>query len=547
MEVPRCPPKSTETLVQQLNMLRSELTSVDSPESPGELYFGEEESPEQKAQKQKDRMKDKEAAALRALLEAMVQTFRDTAVGARLPYFLEAAAISPYVSDGGYEQLFIAVVDALGSGVSDGTVPDVQLLAAFNTILQHPRDLENLPLKYTLPVLIKRLSMAVDTASDSMKYQLILTLSAALDAMNDIKVSGIGETNVVEPLIKLLGKVSEQKDLRLAQAARYAQEALRVIPTDVNPWKTVLGSAYKVVKGAAKIAGSASTLDPLKLLEGLESIAEVAESMVKAIKVMDSLTGFARDFSGMVKGAKYAKKPAKWYAALRYTELLIRGRHLQILELLLNDPKFPCREDKHFLRGLCAQFERALESKNLAKDNEVATVLTTFLSSQYETTTDKAVREWVHVVVDTAALDSRKRGLHLRRKDKPPVYTAATKYQQVCTKQSGRALLNEAWKNCQEALVFYADEAIRSRYTDEKVPLLKIERLGGSSLPMDKCYINLTISERNDNEKKTRDGDGYESRFYLSYETAPKTGVVLLPDLFQKRPSGSSRSGMLYF
>ncbi|EFX03590.1 pfs domain containing protein [Grosmannia clavigera kw1407] len=543
MESSGFPLKSTDELIRRLEQLRSELNSaVQSPPDPDIINWSVEKQDEQRqSQEHKKRQMKKEEAALCALLESMVQTFDHTPIVARLSYYPEAAAISPYVSGGGYNRLFTALADCLSSGVNDGTIPDVQLLAALNTVLQYPRELQDLPLGYVIQHLMQRLKTSVENASEPVKYRLILTLSNILDAMNDVKTRGISELNIVQPLMEILGSISKQKELRLAQAAQYAQAALRVIPTDVSPWKTFLDKAYKSVEGSAKIAGAVSTLDPSKLLQGVESLAEVVQLIASTFEAVDSVASLAEDFSGMIKGSKYAKTPAKWYVALRYTDLLIRGRRPEYLKSVLENPGFPCRDDKQFLCGLCAQFERAVESETLSRDGEMANILKTFLMSQCTNTRDDVVREWVHTVLGgEVQVQPRKHHIRIWKNGKAPAHTTKIEYKKANPKTPGIALLKDSWKTCPKALLFHADKMLRSHYTDESLKQLQIERLDSSILLMSNCYINLTITERNDRMMQAGDRPEDESRFYLRSKKAPSTNAVLLPNIFQKRQSSST-------
>jgi hypothetical protein len=494
---------------------------------------------------------EKEKAALLALSRSIVQAFVALDDGSKIIYASEVAAISPWIDDDNYKQLFPAFCNAIAHGSSDSKVPDTQLLSAFNTLLHCPQALRiggDLDLGYPMLHLVKRLQTASFAAADANQYRLICALSAVLDAMNEVKAGGVSDIEVVQPFVRLLDSLCDNRELRLAQAARYARQALLGIPSDVSPWKKLWDNTYKTGKAVAEVAGAVSTLDPSKLLEGLEKLAEVPELVKSIIDVVEPLSSLTESTWSTWKDARNLRNPAGWYVTLRYTDLLIRGNAKDLLKSLLDCPKLPCRQDKEFLCGLCAQFEQANSRDAQSRDVEVIDVLRTFLIQQGKTSKHDRVQEWVRLVIGTTDLpSSHKPAKHgwLSSMSGSSKYRTTIGHRKIQPETPGDELLGKAWKICREAQVFYADQVIREHYRDTKYERLKIRRINGASLPLSQCYINLAVlpsSEGNATGKNDKDiPPAHSIRRRLQIWEPPDSDRVHLPDLFKK---SSSVAGM---
>jgi hypothetical protein len=526
MATTQCPPRPSST-----NDLVGRLAKVGAGLDNSQIIQ------ESNSQSSRESWSEKEAAALRALSQSVIQVF---AQYPNIPYALEAVLLSPFTSSEEYNSLFEAFTNIIAEGTSDDKIPNSQLLTAFNTLLHsHQAELVGgaLPLGNAMLSIQKQLHRAIEAAHPPTQYTLICGLSAVLDAMNEAKVEGIIDVKV-QDLLGQLDKLSDHKELRLAQAARYAYQALLGIPTDVSPWKKIRDNAYTTLKGGAKVAGSVYTLDPSKLLDGVEDLSELPELIESIIDVIKSLAGLTKSVSRAQKELKTLKKPKGWYVALRATDGLVRANASQHLNALLQNPSLPCRDDKEFLCGLCTQLELARDMKH----DKVVEVMRAFLVQQGKTSTHDRVREWVRLTTGQANLTkATKYGLlGWMSKPNPEKYGTSLDYLKLQSGETRGILLNEAWKTCLKAKIFYADQVIRHRYTSKE--LLKIERLNGDSLPMNKCYINLAIVQDNVGEEAKDKDKNSPSPFSLLRRLKiwepPESNRIALQTLFEKREGG---------
>ncbi|CAK7203974.1 hypothetical protein SEUCBS139899_006724 [Sporothrix eucalyptigena] len=126
----------------------------------------------------------------------------------------------------------------------------------------------------------------------------------------------------------------------------------------------------------------------------------------------------------------------------------------------------------------------------------------------------------VEVVQSTSAATKGSRGgEELRLRSKPKSWYVALRDAPLST-----ALLEKAWPVCDDAMLFYADAALRHYYLARDESLLQIQRISGQLLPMEQCYINLAIVEQT--KKSTLLAQ-------LNVEQSQET--VMLADLFQPR------------
>ncbi|KAL7942197.1 NACHT domain-containing protein [Trichoderma barbatum] len=311
-------------------------------------------------------------------------------------------------------------------------IVDTELLRAFGAFI-HCRQAslagKRLNLGSTMLSIQNALDSAVDAAHSQTKYNSIRALSAVLDAMNEVKVKGIVDVKV-QDLLKKLEKLRDHKELPLLAN-----------PTDVCPWKKIGGSAVKALVGGAKVAGSVWSMDPSKLVEGLVDLTEVIKSC----------SDLFQNVSNTSKAFKTLKEPKDWYIALRATDGLY--------------PDLPCREDKDFFCDL--------------NHDQVVDILELFLRTQASRIKFCCVLAWAQL------------SLTWRRRRK--TYNTNVERFKVRPHQPQKQLLDHAWRRCHKAREFYADQMIWDKYTDSDLKLLKIERLDGSRLSMNECYINLAI------------------------------------------------------
>ncbi|KAL7914834.1 NACHT domain-containing protein [Trichoderma velutinum] len=478
----------------------------------------------------------KELEALQALQQSMIDEFIQNPSET---YAIEITPLVPFVDVDDYVRLFDRFHNVIASAAVDGKIVDIELLRAFEVFL-HYRQAglagKRLNLGSSMLSIQKALDSAVDAAHGQTKYNSIRALSAVLDAMNEIKVEGIVDLKV-QSLLKRLEKLRDHKELRLAEVASYSYQALLAIPTDVSPWKKIGASTFKTILGGAKVAGSVWSLDPSKLVEGLVDLTEVPELISSIIEAIKSCSELFQNASNTGKAFKTLKKPKDWYIALRATDGLVWANAPKHLESLLQHPDLPCREDKDFLCGLCAQLEVADDLKH----DQVVNILKTFLITQARQTKFCRVLEWARLVTRSPQLDSP----NLSRSGRRKAYLSNVECAKTKAHQPRKQLLDNTWQSCHKVREFYADQIIRDKYTDLDLNLLEIERLDGSRLSMDECYINLAIVRNSVDSNQKSDSDTHPPSPFsilrsLDVWEPPETDRVSLETLFDEKKDASN-------
>ncbi|KAF9770479.1 hypothetical protein IL306_011985 [Fusarium sp. DS 682] len=485
----------------------------------------------------------KEINALQALVKEMIKVFRD---GHRLSYVPEAAILAPATTASSYQDLSRAFNRAMVQGTADGNILEPQLLEGFTFVLRcaEGNKRAEIELGPVMQSLQRRLNDAVEQAEPKTQYQLICTLSSVLDAMIDIKTAGLSREELHEPLLKHLATLSKHEELRLAQAAGYAYQALLGIPNDEGPYRALWRHTLALVEGAAKVAGAVSTMDPAKLFDGLSKLQDLPDLISSMVDVVSALSGLVDSLGGAAEGVSFLQKQKSWYVALRFTNMLIQAKAFNSLkEFLL---KVPCRQEKEFLCGIFAQLEQSWETADSLVKEQIDKFLDQVLVPVESKSPHRRVCEWVKLVADTLGRSNWTDVVqHARR----PWYRRVlkqTKYASTipCQKKRDEALpadlLKQAWLNCIEAQVLYANIRIREYYLQDERRLM-VERLSGKPLSMDQCYINLAIVEYfnsraepfGEEEVKHRAPFSFFAR--LKVETPPQDIQVSLASLFDAR------------
>lgn len=76
-------------------------------------------------------------------------------------------------------------------------------------------------------------------------------------------------------------------------------------------------------------------------------------------------------------------------------------------------------------------------------------------------------------------------------------------HQPVVEDPSSAELLTIAWEKCPGTHMFYADRALGQHYLSNNEHILQIQRIFGELLPMEHCYVNLTIVDEPKGKQKT--------------------------------------------
>ncbi|KAH7120447.1 hypothetical protein B0J13DRAFT_612794 [Dactylonectria estremocensis] len=480
----------------------------------------------------------KEMNALKALSKEMIKVFRDER---RLSYVPEAATLAPVTTARSYQDLSRAFNHAMIQGTADANTLDPQLLKGFTFVLRCAEDTKKAEIELgpVMKSLQTRLKYAVEQAEPKTQYQLICTLSSVLDAIIDIKTAGLSREELHEPLLKQLATLSKDQELRLAQAAGYAYQALLGIPNDEGPYRGLWRHTLAVVEGTASVAGAVSTMDPAKLFDGLSKLQDLPRLIISMVDVVKALSGLVDSLGGAVEGMSFLQKQKSWYVALRFTDMLIQAKAFNSLEHFLRE--VPCRQEKEFLCGIFAQLEQAWETRDPSAEGQIVRFLERVLVPVESKSTHRRVCEWVKLVADTLGRSDWTDGVQPARRSWYRRLWKQTEYASKipCRKTGDEALpvdlLKQAWSRCIEAQVFYADVRIREYYLQDERRLL-VERLSGKPLSMDQCYINLAVVEHSNRRGDTEHRSSpFSLLARLKVETPHQDIQVSLASLFGPR------------
>ena len=458
-----------------------------------------------------------EIDALKALSKAMISVFRDKTF---LSFVPEAATLSAVARSEDYSNLHEAFVNAVINGTMDRTVLDPEILLGLGRVLGFAKDNAgtNISLGSVLRSLRKRLESAVEEAEGERQYQLIHAISSVLDVMNEVKTTGLDREQLHGPLLKKLSTLSKHEEIHLSQAASYAYQALLGIPDNEGPWMALWRNAYTVTGGAARVAGAVFTMDPSKLLEGLETLQNIPDLINSMINVIKEVVDLSNATRSTAETLKFSQKQKSWHVALRFTALLIHANALEYLKILVL--RVPCLKEKDFLCGIFAQLEGAWITGEDSARKLIFGILDEHLVPIGSKSQHGRVRAWVISIANTLHHIQWQEAMQSPQQHWFSVLSKTRDYKseyfnpEMRNETHQAALLEEAWQRCPKAHIFYGDLMIREYYTEGR--RLKIERLSGKALPMSQCYINLAIIQhRTDRDSKGAAGEVNSSPFSL--------------------------------
>ena len=482
-----------------------------------------------------------EIDALKALSKTMISLFQDKPL---LSFVPEAAALSAVARFNDYEDLLRAFENVVTNGTMDRTVLNPEILLGLTRVLGCAKDNTgaNVPLGSVLVSLQKRLESAVEGAESETQYRLIYALSSVLDVMNEVKTTGLDRGQLHEPLLKKLSTLSKHEEIHLSQAASYAYQALLGIPDDEGPWVALWRNAYTVTGGAARVAGAVFTMDPSKLLEGLETLQNIPGLINSMIDVIKEVADLLNAIKSTAKTLKFSQKQESWYVALRFTALLIHANAFEYLKDFVL--RVPCLKEKNFLCGIFAQLKGAWEAGEASARDLIFGILDEHLVPIGSESEHGRVRAWVISIANTLHHIQWQEAMQLPQQHWFSMLSKTRDYKSEYCNLGMRnethqaALLEAAWKRCSKAHVFYADLMIREYYTEGR--RLRNEKLSGKALPMSQCYINLAIIQhRTDQSSKGAAGEQNSSPFSLFTRLntidPPEEIRTSLPMLFSPR------------
>ena len=392
-----------------------------------------------------------------------------------------------------------------------------------------------------LDSLLARLKKARRQADLDTQYHLVLCLSAVLDAMVETRSSGIGRESLHQPLQKELKDLRGNEELRLAQAAAYAYQALLGVGDDEGPYQALWRSVREGITTAANVTGAVSAKDPARLLESLPDPNSILDSIQKLFERAENVIEVARDPSAAghrIEIMKDLSRQKGWYAALRYTDMLLRSKAFKMLKLFIR--QVHDHDHEHFLCGLYAQLERTWEMARKAKDEDTQSQMVDILRQTLPSCSKSPpiAQEWAKLTAHTFQLPELTSNMptsrrHLLHKKK---YISSL---EIVLKESAQPgsptfdLLEKGWSKCSKARVFYADTGIRRHYTEDD--RLQIVRLSGEVLSMESCYINLALMKPSNNNDRQNKSSSFSLAARLKVEVSQKDEQIALSEIFASR------------
>ncbi|KAL4951135.1 hypothetical protein BDW69DRAFT_186664 [Aspergillus filifer] len=275
--------------------------------------------------------------------------------------YLAEAALLPAVLDGAqYRTLISAFCSTILESTSDNTILDSILLQCFAQALRCRGNLsaENAGLGAVLDSLSTRLDRSgkTGTAEPEKQYQLVCLIGTVLDAMVDIKVTDIDHDKLHKPLRERLNKLCDAREPRLAQAASYALGALREVTHDQGPWTALWKTSWKLITVVAAVTGGVAGKNPKMFTDAVPDVIDILKIFKRLVQTGQELQYEDRLKEGFADAMHGLQKPMLWYAALRYTRVLIEAEAFVLLrQLVLTLPQF----EGPFWIGLYAELERA--------------------------------------------------------------------------------------------------------------------------------------------------------------------------------------------
>ncbi|MCJ1311409.1 hypothetical protein MMC25_005080 [Agyrium rufum] len=282
-------------------------------------------------------IKPEEKDALQALCRGMIGAFKDKP---KPSYILEAAAISPILKGNDYSDLVTALSNAIINGTADGNIADPELLGAFAHVLWHAKgvvSVESNHLGSVLGSLLKRSKGAGERAELEMQYHLVCCLSAILDAMMEVNLSGLSR----EGLHKPLGE--ELKELPLLG-----------VPDDETPYQALWRYTRQAIKITSALGSAMTTWDLDGVFDSLPDPGAIFDGMKKLIEL-----GKEIEIEKLFEGIAALSKQRRWYTTIRYMDLLIQSEAFGMLENLTKEVLPLFQDKKEFLCQLFAQIEWA--------------------------------------------------------------------------------------------------------------------------------------------------------------------------------------------
>ncbi|KAF9085657.1 hypothetical protein BGX23_009486 [Mortierella sp. AD031] len=203
-------------------------------------------------------------------------------------------------------------------------------------------------------VLSEELKVTDNGTSD---HPLFLTwaLSRVLDVMVAGKVKDLNRDRDHQPMLQLLDSLKDSDSTYLKYQAAYAYQALQYAPDDETPLQVVWRYAQMTATAASTVS-SVFKLDPVVLLEGIESLLKIGACVTEAVMTgIETATALREGAGGVIRASEkfdFMEKRS-WYLALQGAALFIRQGRLSDFNQVV--AQAPCRRDVNFQWGICRQ------------------------------------------------------------------------------------------------------------------------------------------------------------------------------------------------
>lgn len=493
-----------------------------------------------------DKIGEKESNALNALKSQMVFLFKDDP---RSLYWEEAALLTTVASLTEFKDLVQAFSTSITDGIADGKPIDHDLLKYFSACLRWSR--HSIPSSEArfgsvLAGLSKHLANAGQSNELSTTYLLLRAIGTLLDAMVDIKVSDLDHEALHGPLTKRLYELGKHDEPRIAQAAKYASQALSRVPDDEGPWEKFFRVSGIAVNVTAQIAGAVGKLDPQQFLEAGPDLLKLAGLFSSAVKGGKEIWDTREDLKQMIAAMRDVSMRKGWYDALRQTDIFIQHGAYDGLGKAL--PQLNCLDKSEFWTGLYSQLETRWISHPSSQQGIESFIEWTFTEQSLQKVSSKSdsIQSWVGLLADSVKNPQWKEKVPKRRKFRshfmsersPPQLKTMPHTSQSNYRDSSRLLIC-GLAGSKETRVFYADAIVAQHYTNG--PLLHIKRLSGDPVSIDDCYINLSLIEDNVKDKEAAE---FSLQNRLRVEAPISGKSVTLETLFRQRKLRGENEGV---
>ncbi|CAI7644313.1 unnamed protein product [Penicillium bialowiezense] len=520
--------------------MASDLLHARRPERPVDLIKSLEKPP------------GEETKALLVIKSNMVSHFKNQPSPM---YCKEAMLLSSVADCHEFNALIAGFASAITTGTADEKPLDRDVLHYFAGCLrwgQHAIPPSEQIFGAFLNALSKYLTSSNNESRLRDSYLLTRAIGAVLDAMVDCEVEGLDRVQLHGPLQEKLRGLEDHDEPRMAQAARYALQALHRVPDNEGPWEEAFRYGGLTINIVAQLSGAVAKLDLGQLIDAGPDLLKLFGRFGEALKGGKEIWDTHQDFRELLNGMRGVSEKRGWYDTLRLTNLFLHLEAYEGLKEFISPFKgkpLKCCTKREFWCGLFSQLEQQWFAHVTSRDR-----IDRFLDWTLELPAMKKLckecdftRAWVTLVADSTdrpkwknALPTKKRGMLSRlrhSKEAQPrlksIFGGAETRARQPESHGGSPLLQNAMQTCSEAQLFYADALLAQYYTEGK--LLHVRRISGDDVPIANCYVNLSLIEDRAERDSKINQIGLSLQERIKAETPQPGKQVNLEDLFAQR------------